>query len=58
MRGGQYKNPYDLGSLNANWEQVLGHPLTSLRWLLPSWQPPHGNGMEWRTRALGTTSGY
>jgi len=53
LRGGEYTNPYDLGSIDRNWAQVLGAPFFSLRWLLPSWSPPHGNGMEWRVRRLG-----
>jgi len=51
-RGQQWINPYSVG-MRPNFEQVFGMSRNVLTWLLPSWRPPPGDGMDFPLNPSG-----
>jgi hypothetical protein len=50
--GQQWINPYSVG-MRPNFEQVFGMSRNVLTWLLPSWRPPPGDGMDFPLNPSG-----
>eukprot|EP01089_Gocevia_fonbrunei_P002672 TRINITY_DN12588_c0_g1_i1.p1 TRINITY_DN12588_c0_g1~~TRINITY_DN12588_c0_g1_i1.p1 ORF type:complete len:317 (-),score=22.09 TRINITY_DN12588_c0_g1_i1:26-976(-) len=55
-RGETYRNPYDLG-YKKNWEYFFGKGKYWFSWMLPDWNSPPGNGVQYPTISSSGSEG-